>query len=385
MEKETRQKEIFQKRKEREVYRDKIRGGLFGGAVGDALGYPVEFLPESEIRKQYGEAGIQNYELDAETGMALISDDTQMSLFTANGILFGDTKECLQGIQAEMSSYVYDAYQDWLATQLGSKKEKVRHSWLFDIPELHHRRAPGATCMNALRSGRKHFEDEPINHSKGCGGIMRVAPLGLHYHWSDRKRLDREGAAIATLTHGHPLGYMPAAMLTHIVNLGVYGGCELGDTLEDAVQEAMNTVSELYAGEPYLPRLRTHIDRAIALSKNEESDSDNIRAIGEGWVAEETLAIAVYCSLRYPKDFSKAVIAAVNHNGDSDSTGAVTGNILGAWLGYEAMEEKWKKNLELSEIILEMADDLCYGCLVSEDDEVPDPAWIRKYVRSSGN
>ena len=120
---------------------------------------------------------------------------------------------------------------------------------------------------------------------------------------------------------------------------------------------------------------------AVSLSKNQETDLDNIHRLGEGWAAEETLAIAIYCSLRHSDDFSAGIIAAVNHKGDSDSTGAVTGNILGALLGYQAIEEKWKQNLELADVILEMADDLCHGCQMSEYDSYQDPDWIRKYIR----
>ena len=97
-------------------------------------------------------------------------------------------------------------------------------------------------------------------------------------------------------------------------------------------------------------------------------------------MAEETLGIALYCALRHQDDFSAGVIAAVNHEGDSDSTGAVTGNILGALLGYQAIEEKWKKDLELSEVILEIADDLCHGCQMSEYSHYRDPAWEAKYI-----
>jgi len=86
-----------------------------------------------------------------------------------------------------------------------------------------------------------------------------------------------------------------------------------------------------------------------------------IEKIGQGWVAEETLAIAVYCTYKYIDDFEKAVIAAVNHAGDSDSTGAVTGNLVGAAVGYDAIPTHFKENLELHGVILHIADDLWRG------------------------
>lgn len=372
------------KKREREPYLDKIRGSLVGGAIGDALGYPVEFFFYKGILRQYGEGGIQEYSLDFEEGLALISDDTQMTLFTANGILYGDTRERLHGVQASVNSYVADAYHEWVLTQTGRKKKDARQCWLLDIPDMYHRRAPGSTCMGALLSGKNGSVEEPLNHSKGCGGVMRVAPLGLHYgpleNEEARKKLDWEGAQLAAITHGHPLGYIPAAILTHIVNLGVYGGCSRGDTLADAALEAMDTAFEIFGHDCYTEEMNRLMKLAVRLAGNDKPDIENICLLGEGWVAEETLAIAVYCSVRYSNDFSKAVIAAVNHSGDSDSTGAVTGNILGAWLGYEAIEEKWKRNLELHKVLLEMADDLCYGCLLSEGSAYEDPAWERKYI-----
>lgn len=361
---------------------DKIRGGLFGGAVGDALGYPVEFWTYDDIVETYGIGGIRSYALDQQTGKALISDDTQMSLFTANGILYGDTRGCMRGIRSNPAVYVRLAYLDWLSTQTGKEQSGMRISWLLDIPELWNRRAPGNICLCALSSDRMGSVKNPANHSKGCGGIMRVAPLALRYHWKNRTKLDKEGAEIAALTHGHSLGYMPAAVLTHIVNAGVFGDCKLGTALEDAVKEAMQTVSELFKGDSNLPKLEEMVSRAVRLSQNNAEDADNIRSLGEGWVAEETLAIAIYCSLRYSGDFSKGVIAAVNHSGDSDSTGAVTGNILGAWIGYDAIEDKWKDNLELKSIILEMADDLCRGCPISEYSTQNDPVWESKYMEA---
>lgn len=341
-------------------YRDKIRGSMIGGAVGDALGYPVEFLAYREILKRYPPQGIQAYALDFNSGAALISDDTQMALFTAAGILLGDTGEGYTG-QVRMS--VWKAYQEWLTTQsYRCCKSQKPYTWLADIPELNQSRAPGNTCISAIKGGKPGSIQEPINHSKGCGGIMRVAPLGLYYAVDDpeeRKKVDRAGAEIAALTHTHPLGYIPAAILTHIISAVVYGGCTYGNGLEDIVMEAIEVVPDLFGDKEYNNELQMLLKKAVDLSKNTFPDEENIRNLGEGWTAEETLAIALYCSLRYRESFSEGMIASVNHKGDSDSTGAVTGNILGAACGYERIEEKWKNNLELKGLILETADRLC--------------------------
>ena len=87
----------------------------------------------------------------------------------------------------------------------------------------------------------------------------------------------------------------------------------------------------------------------------DEADLDAIRELGGGWVAEETVAIALYCALRHADSFEDAVIAAVNHDGDSDSTGAVTGNIMGALLGMEGIPAAFVQPLELRDVLLATA------------------------------
>jgi len=376
------------RKKEKEVNLDPIRGCLFGGAVGDALGYAVEFIEDYAIFERYGAEGITEYALDKVTGKALISDDTQMTLFTANGLLVGDTRGCMRGIQGWPRGYVAMAYQDWLYTQTGSYENRAergynQRSWLCDVPNLYARRAPGNTCLSALSEAARagHVDDyiaNPRNDSKGCGGVMRVTPLALNYQMAI-DTLDMEAAQIAAITHGHSLGYMPAAVLCHIINRIIFPG-EKKMTLREIVIEAKKTAEKLFEGDKHLKELTDIVDRAIVLSENEFDDLENIRALGQGWVAEETLAIAIYCSLRYENDFSKGIIAAVNHSGDSDSTGAVTGNILGALIGYDAIEDKWKKNLECADIIIEMADDICHGCQMSEYSSYHDASWALKYM-----
>lgn len=382
--------------RETETNLDRIRGSLVGGAIGDALGYTVEFMQEEQIFRKYGSSGITEYELI--NGKALVSDDTQMTLFTANGILVGDTRLSMRGIGGDPKVYVPNAYLDWLKTQqldINSVNqyerytEKGGYSWLLDVPELYSRRAPGNTCLSALETRAKEdhvnsFINSPINRSKGCGGIMRIAPLALKYRlgenfYGDIEQIDMEAAELSAITHSHSLGYMPSSVVSHIISRILCSHDEM--SLKDMVLEARDSVSKLFAEDKNLPVLVDIIDKAVQLSeKTDTDDLDNIHALGEGWVAEETLGIALYCALKYQNDFSKAMIVSVNHKGDSDSTGAVTGNILGALIGYDAIDSKWKKNLELLDVILEVADDLCHGCQMSEYSYYFDPAWATKYM-----
>lgn len=358
---------------------DKYRGCLIGGAAGDALGYAVEFLSAEQIFKKYGKNGITEYDLVG--GVARISDDTQMTLFTANGLLLGTTRGMTRGIMGSYPSYIALCYRDWFKTQTVEFADKVEHpySWLVNIPQMYSRRAPGNTCLSAIRHGADGSTERPINNSKGCGGSMRVAPIGLYF---DEKRITPEqidmiGAETAALTHGHELGYIPAATLVHIINLLSHND---GITVLSAVQDSMGAIKSLFPNAKHMNELQTLVQKSITLSTSAMDDLDVIRELGEGWVAEETLAIAIYCAIKHPNDFGKALIASVNHSGDSDSTGAVTGNILGACLGYDAIPKKYLENLELHDIIIELADDLYYDCKLSEYDSYRDEVWERKYI-----
>ena len=130
---------------------------------------------------------------------------------------------------------------------------------------------------------------------------------------------------------------------------------------DDTLDEAFH-----YAVE----RQKTLVEQALLLADNEQTDVDNIRKLGEGWVGEEALAIAVYAVARHIDSFTDTLVAAVNHNGDSDSTGAIAGNIIGAMVGYEAIPSQFKEHLELHDVILAIADDLHQGCIINGDMEI---------------
>ena len=336
--------------------RDRARGSLVGGAVGDALGYAVEFDRLTQIRKRYGKGGIKDYEPDPE-GVAVFSDDTQMSLFTAEGLLRGENAGCR--VPQEILPYITASYGDWYMTQGGTTK-LAAGGWLLGEDRLWARRAPGTTCLGAMRS----IADGKMvkNYSKGCGGVMRVAPIGI-YSAAHPGVLSAEEAGelaglAAEITHKHPLSTYSSAALAMIVAECMSREKVDREALRGIVAEVFEKLSSLHPGDKDLEELYDLIVKAIECAASDASDTDCIRSLGEGWVAEETLAIAVFSVMRHIDSFADCMVSAVNHDGDSDSTGAVAGNIIGAIVGYESIPEKYRRGLELHDMLLSVADDL---------------------------
>lgn len=329
-------------RREKEYF----QGCLIGGALGDALGWPVELMKRQEIIQEYGEEGIQKL-VPGEGGKAEVSDDTQMTLFTAEGLLRAEAQGRERGVTSP-PDLVYYAYLRWLHTQGYPKvegKEWVYDGWLMQEKGLFARRAPGKTCLSALLSGRQGSVGEPLNDSKGCGGVMRVAPVGLMAPQGSFQL----GCQCAALTHGHPGGYLPAGALAHIISR-IISGFDLDEAIIDVLPELKG-----YPGGEEMYRL---ILKAIELAQGPGNPEEAIGQLGQGWVGEEALAIAVYCTLKEREFFEEALRIAVNHDGDSDSTGSITGNILGAYLGIKEIPGDWVEKLELSRVISQVADDL---------------------------
>ena len=386
--------------------KDCIRGSLMAGAAGDALGYPVEFMSRNAILSRYGNKGITQFELDQD-GKALVSDDTQMTLFTANGMLMGVTRGCMRGIGGWPEQYVDGAYIDWYYTQTGRLKDfftrdDYHYTWLRDLPELAHRRAPGTTCMSACES--LIHNNEPNNNSKGCGGIMRVAPMGLFAATFESnqgrclyntKGLAMAGATIAKTTHLHPLGYLPAALMTLLIARVVpFSPEEVKFSIVEIVNDGLDIMMQMEGDDNCADKefLKSITSEAVRLAQSDVPDDKAIRQLGEGWTADEAWAISLFCVIRHIDSMKDAIIAAVNHDGDSDSTGSITGNIMGAIYGYEAIKKehlfcpggkKFEDTIELSNIILALADDLYSGCIISEYDPIDTPEkkqWEERYV-----
>ena len=337
-----------------EQIRARFLGCLLGGAVGDAMGSPVEFMELEKIKEKYGADGITGYE-DGYHGRATITDDTQMTLFTAEGLMRAWNRGGADG-PVDTGACVARAYLRWLRTQDETRHDgidltEIDTGWLRTQQQLYDRRAPGMTCISALR--RTNVPGMfAVNDSKGCGGVMRVAPVGLlGWHLGESRKPARTfqlGVDLAALTHGHPTGSLSSGVLAVLV-LALVDGASLRDALAVA--------KVILREHPEHEETLKAIEKAQKLAKRRMDPVSAIAKLGEGWIAEEALAIPIYCAL-VARDFRHGILLSVNLTGDSDSTGAITGNLLGALHGVDAIPREWLEPLELRDVIQEMAADL---------------------------
>jgi ADP-ribosylglycohydrolase len=340
--------------------RSAFRGCLLGGAIGDALGAPVEFTKLPEIRRRFGPNGVIDF-APAFGRVGAITDDTQMTLFTAEGLIRAHNRWLGKGI-VSVETAVWYAYRRWLHTQRPLPQEdgeppfELRWpGWLVQVKGLHQDRAPGDTCLDSLEAGRMPHDGESLNDSKGCGGVMRIAPVGLIAE--DAFGL---GGKLAGLTHGHPTGRLAAACLAKVISHLVAGA-----ELRPAIKGALQTLQ----GEERHQETAKAVRAALKAAEAGAPSAAKVESLGEGWVAEEALAIGLYCAL-VAKDFAHGVLLAVNHSGDSDSTGAIAGNLLGLLHGEEGIPSRWREQVELAEVVTTVADDL-FNAFVARDDGEP--------------
>ncbi len=349
------------------------RGCLLGGAVGDALGAPVEFLTWSAIQARHGPEGIS--EFDVKDGVrGQITDDTQMTLFTAEGLLRAMTRGVERGV-CHPPGIVRLAYLRWMKTQ----GERVKVAEALDVSggggillsekALHARRAPGNTCLGALQSGAPTWPDSlrARNTSKGCGTVMRVAPVGLFREPDEAFTL---GLEVSWLTHGHPVGTIAGGAFAMLIAY-VARGMSLRDAVERVagfvegtsydVLEVEHRAAHASAGREVAWAM--HAGVAVGQEAGRELSAAHVeRLCGRHWgVAEDALAIALACAVASEGDFAVAVRMAANHSNDSDSTASMTGQLVGALGGVGAVPQRWRVEVELGGLVASVADDLALG------------------------
>lgn len=341
----------------REVRYDRIFGCIIGGELGDALGYPIEFDYLASVRRKWGPDGLT---VPAPDGgpFTTVSDDTQMTLFTFEGLLeaWGGSGLWPSYLEDRIVESIGAHYKHWLGTQ-GYDVESNTESWLVKRSSMRVPRAPGNKCISALRNSSAGTISKPLNDSKGCGAVMRTAPIGFlplliaagrnegsdktgHVGILSRKDISASGrlaARVGALTHGHPDGWGSAVMLTCIV-----GHITNGATLFQAVGLALQDLASIDPdGRVDIQPYRLVLERFKLDPK-----ATPVSAFGRGWVGEEALAMAAFSALRATR-FEDAVSFAVNHDGDSDSTGSIAGQLWGAENGMRSMPHRWIERIDV--------------------------------------
>lgn len=369
-------------RQELESYRSRVRGCLLGGAIGDALGGPVEFWSLDRIQAECGRDGVKEYVPESVAGSRVhgrITDDTQMVLFTVEGMIRASVRQD-RGLGFTVG-VVHHAYDRWLDTQLQDGPDGARDGWLINERWLYSRRAPGNTCLSALegpRGGRRKLEQfgaEATNMSKGCGGVMRSAPFGLVPPWVWPADWQFDAAAQAAgYTHGHPTGRTASGALAALIGALMRGG-----DLHRAIDDAMSQLRT----RPGTVEVCRAIERATEAARR-GAGPQQVESLGGGWVAEEALSIAIYASLVHPEPdrILDALALSVTHSGDSDSTGAICGNILGALHGETALPPELVFEVEGRQTILALADDFIYEFTAGgrlHGDYGPSTRWTDRY------
>lgn len=341
-------------------------GGLLGGAIGDALGAPIEFMRFEQVMGFLGEGGVREFIIPPGHKHALVTDDTQLMLFTAEGLIRSETRAKRKKKERtieETTISVFRAYLRWLYTQgLSTARwsSKDYDGWLVKVSRMHAYREPGVTCLTSLGKGIMGTVERPVSDSLGCGCVMRVVPVGFI---ENKEEVFEMGKRLAAITHGNPTAYLSAATLAEVISRIIQG-----HVLYEAVIGARERLEKEANNEKVLELL----SQAIELAKEKNPSRQKIEQIGNGFEAHAVLARAVYAALSYEEDYLEGIRLAVNHSGDSDSVGGITGSILGSYLGIYKIPTEMISKVELHNEIETLAADLL--TFYQEGEE-----WLKRY------
>ncbi|SDC76035.1 ADP-ribosylglycohydrolase [Streptomyces prasinopilosus] len=331
----------------RKWHRDTTKRGstaaIFGLAIGDALGYPTEFLDIARLTGRYG--SWRQLELPVHSGVARVSDDTQMTLAVIEAL--ADVTD--HGVSSLTAATIEPALRARFVAWLRSPDND---------------RAPGRTCLDACAALERGvpWQEATVMASKGCGANMRVAPVGLLPGLTAEQRAGTAQLQ-AALTHGHPTALAASDLTAHAVwllthnchpsellpRLRHYGRSARrtyhGDWLGDLAQRAGAADPAAFIAHGWDETLAA-LDTVSAALDRPDPERDPCEVVGAGWIAEEALATALYCFLLFPEEPVAVVRRAAFSSGDSDSVAALAGALAGASVGGSAWPADWVRALE---------------------------------------
>lgn len=346
------------------------RGCLLGMAVGDAMGYTVDAKTWEEICADYGPNGLLGYDL--VNGCAEVSSYTQLGAYVANGLLLAVSRG-----KAELyPKYIHMAMKEWARRQNLPRDPEKYYCWVSHISSLRRRHCRDSRMLDALRSPSLGTPQAPINKNPTPGSMTAAAMVGLVY---DSKRLSVSqigelGAGAVAATHGGTDAFLSGAVLALIV-------ADIMQSPEKDLKShflwAIETMDAQFRMKySQAAELAAKLKLALAMAEPDQSRQTMEKLMCNS--AAECLSGAMYACLCAEGDFDTAMITAVNHSGRSAAVGAMTGAILGAKLGYEALPDFYLEGLEVAPVLDHLAQDMAQG---SPTMGLFDDDWDHKYTQ----
>lgn len=308
----------------------RMAGAVLGGAIGDAMGHPTEFIGSFEaIRAKYGPDGVTGYELywtREDKRFAPYTDDTQMAEVVLRALLW-----------ARREAADLDATMTMMARGFVAWSER---------PQGGHR-APGNACVSGCRALARgvHWSQAGGPTAGGCGSVMRAYPFGLVFA-RDLDRAERWAVAHSHLTHGDPIARAACAAMS-VGMARIVRDDPLPVVLSEMVAAACR----------YSPKTAGMMARALDDAQQGVPPTETLQRL-QAWAAHEAIAAAVYILARHPDDPRAAILEGANTPGDSDSIATLAGALVGARNGVSAFAPDWIAEIERSEVLIQLATNL---------------------------
>lgn len=302
---------------DKQLLKSKFLGALMGTGVGDALGAPFE--GRCQVNPEEVEVVAEKLEVLTYT------DDTHMMIGIAESLINS------KGFNGRDMAYTF-----------------INNYYLEPFRGY----GPGPPrIFRAIRAGTAWdiaAQQLYPGGSFGNGSAMRSAPIGVFYY-DDPEMLTKVAHKSSEFTHAHNLGKQGAALQSYAIAL--------------ATSLAPQTT---FGRDDFLVKLRAYAGEAVYQEKLDRmktllAQPDRARAameLGNGIEAFNSVPAAIYSFLIHPDSFAQAVVSAVSLGGDTDTIGAMTGAIAGAYLGVESIPSTWRGKLENKLYITELAEKL---------------------------
>ncbi len=304
-----------------------VKGAIFGLAVADALGVPVEFESREKLQKNPVDKmlGFGSHAVPKGTW----SDDTSMALCTLNSIAQKGKIDLVDNI-LEFSKWAEDGYM-------------TPHGEMFDI---------GRTTLTSLRkywkSNNVYTCGGKLDYDNGNGSLMRIIPVSLYNHFKNlsKKESIRNVHEVSALTHAHERSCIACGIYDFIVR-------ELINVpKEESVIEALKKAEKYYCNYEQV----FHYER---LFKADFANLDVSEIKSSGYVVD-TLEAAIWCLLN-TSNYRECVLKAVNLGQDTDTVAAVAGGLAGILYGYDSIPKEWKNTLVKSDMISKLCEKFVKG------------------------